>query len=547
MSFWNRFGFGTAKPEIVGITADDRGNVVPRFQDTRWAGASRVIRSIQNWWAQTGSATSDLNRGEQKTLRARARDAMRNHPLARAALTRARTNIVGTGLMCRPAIDYVTLGLTADDAERINAEIRTAWERWAEDPLECDAEATLDFYGLQSLALLSALMSGDCFALTPWEERVGGVSGLKVQLFEADRVENPNSESDRVGLIDGVKLSPLGQPLGYWFRSNHPGDSIVSSVPAKWVYVAAFGAETGRRRVMHLWNDKERPGQVRGAPFLAPILEPLRQISKWSENEMMAAVVSSLFTVFLKNTAPESLDPDGNVVTPFGGAPTTGVTLPATNPDGTSPDPATFAPPAQATGVSLGNGAIVDLAPGEKANPVNPTRPNANFDPFFTAVAKQMGAALELPVDELMLHYQSSYSAARAAMLQAWRFYTMRRWFLTQQFCAPVYGLFLDEEVATGRLTLPGYADPIRRRAWTRALWIGPARGSMDERQEALAAQVRIDAGISNETIEQRKADGTWAKRPAETVRVSPVTDPNETAKAPSDPAEADNPAENQQ
>src|SRR5690606_19417135 len=80
--------------------------------------------------------------------------------------------------------------------------------------------------------------------------------------------------------------------------------------------------------------------------------------------------------------------------------------------------------------IALGNGAVVDLAPGEKANAANPSRPNANFDPFFVAVVKQIGAALELPLDELMLHYQASYSAARAAMLQAWRFYTARRWVL---------------------------------------------------------------------------------------------------------------------
>src|SRR5690606_9578189 len=131
-----------------------------------------------------------------------------------------------------------------------------------------------------------------------------------------------------------------------------------------------------------------------------------------------------------------------------------------------------------------------------------------NFDPFFMAVVKQIGAALELPVDELLLHYQSSYSAARAAMLQAWRFYTTRRWFLVQQFCQPIYGLFLDEEVASGRIALPGYSDPIKRRAWSRAMWIGPARGSMDEYKEAKAAEVRIDIGVSNEAMETAAMTG---------------------------------------
>jgi lambda family phage portal protein len=271
---------------------------------------------------------------------------------------------------------------------------------------------------------------------------------------------------------------------------------------ASWEFYPFFGAETGRRRVLHVWNDKERPGQVRGAPYLAPILEPLVQISRYGGAELMAAVLSAMMTFFIERDR-EQIDENGNPI-PFA-------------------DDGAF---------RVGEGAVVDLAPGEKANMANPSRPNAQFDPFFMAVTKQIGAALELPVDELLLHYQSSYSAARAAMLQAWRFYTMRRWLLAQQFCQPVYALWLDLEVASGRMRLPGYADPMRRIAYSRALWIGPSRGSMDEEKEARAAKTRIEIGVSNEAIEtaqmtgedwedvyeqrleevnRRKADGTWA------------------------------------
>ncbi len=298
-------------------------------------------------------------------------------------------------------------------------------------------------------------------------------------------------------------------PVGYWICNIHPGDRLQSPVLPSWKYYAAFGAETGRRRVLHVWNDKERPGQVRGAPYLAPILEPLKQIERYGNAELMAAVVSAMLTVFIehdKDIEP-AVDTDGKPIPAFGGTDAGG-------------------------NVALGNGAVVDLAAGEKASHVNPLRPNANFDPFFMAIVKQIGAALELPLDELLLHYQASYSAARAAMLQAWRFYILRRWALTQQFCQPLYGLLVDEEVASGRLSLPGYADPIRRKAYTRALWIGPARGAMDELKEALAAGKRIEIGVSNEAIEtaamagedwqavytqrareiaRRKADGTWS------------------------------------
>lgn len=534
-------------------------NEIPSYRETRWPGASRVLRSMASWFAALGSGTSDLNRGEQRTLRARSRDAIRAFPIARAALTRSRTNIVGTGLMCRPSVDFKTLGLTADQAAALNSQIQTSWERWANDALECDAEATLDFYGLQSLAQFSAMLSGDCFALTPWEQRLGGVSGLKVQLIEADRIENPGDQAERAGLINGVALSPMGMPLGYYIRSNHPGDSLVTAEPPTWKFYEAFGKNTGRRRVMHVWNDKERPGQVRGAPFLAPILEPLRQLSKWSDNELMAAVVSAMFTVFIKK-GQDVIDPaSGQPVSTFGGMAASTV-VPGTP---GLPDPSTLVPPVPAQNMALGPGAIIETAAGDDVAFANPSRPNAQFDPFFTALVKQIGAALELPLDELMLHYQSSYSAARAAMLQAWRFYLGRRRVLGQQFCDPIYGLWLDEEVAAGRIALKGYADPIRRRAYSRCVWIGPARGAMDELKEAQAAAKRIEIGVSNETIEcaamtgesrdevydqqvreinQRKGDGTWELRPTGTVRFTPTVNPDNTPIPPTDPAEVDNP-----
>ncbi len=503
------------EPTAVGASAS------AEIQGTRYRGASQSLRSLQSWVTSIGSPVSDLPTAELRVLRARSRDGMRSHLVARAAITRCRTSIVGTGLICRPSIDHEALGITAEQGEIINAQLRSYYEAWAEDPNECDIEATLDMYGQQSLALLSAMLSGDVVALTPTELRPGGIFELKVQLIEADRVCNPNDAADTATRIEGIEFSG-SRPVGCWVRNTHPGDRHTMKLPA-WTYYAMFGAETGRRRVLHVWNDKERPGQVRGAPYLAPILEPLKQIERFSGAELMAAVLSAMLTVFIERSA-DGNDENGSPLAPFGGM--TG-------------DPGTLA---------LGNGAVVDLAPGEKANPVNPSRPNANFDPFFLAIVKQIGAALEIPLDELLLQYNASYSAARAAMLQAWRFYTTRRWSLVQQFCAPLYALFVDECVASGRISLPGYSDPVRRRAYTRAMWIGPARGSMDEHKEANAAKTRIEIGVSNEAMEtaamtgenwndvyaqrlrevkRRKADGTW-------------TAPGSAAPPPVDPSDDD-------
>src|SRR5690606_15570589 len=107
-----------------------------------------------------------------------------------------------------------------------------------------------------------------------------------------------------------------------------------------------FGSETGRRRVLQVWCDKERPGLKRGAPYLAPILEPLQKLERYASAELMSAVISAMFTVFIKKNADFN---DGGQGQPLFG----------------DEDPS----PGAAGGggaVELGEGAIVDLAQGEE-------------------------------------------------------------------------------------------------------------------------------------------------------------------------------------
>lgn len=453
--------------------------------ETRWRGASRMLRSLASWVPRLGSPRQDLNKAERAMLVARSRDALRNHLLARAVVMRLRTNVVGTGLVCCAQVDHDALGISEEEGEQLNADLDRLWALYADDPRECDAEASLNHYQMQALVLVSALVAGDVFVASPNDERPGCLFSTRLQLIEGDRVGNPGGGLDTSTMVEGVEFDTMGAPVAYHVCSSYQDDLVKG--PVRWDRLLAFGAETGRRRVLHIMSDKERPGQKRGAPYLAPVLEPLQKLERWSSAELMAAVVAAMFTVFIKKNADFR---EGN--------------LPLTALANES-DPIVSGAGAgggEDAPLELGEGAVVDLGIGEEPVIANPGRPNAQFDPFFMAVAKEIGAALELPVEEVLLHYSSSYSAARAAMLQAWRYYSLRRWWLTCDFCQPSRELVIDEAVARGLIRLPGYADPAKRKAYTRAIWIGPARGAIDELKEAKAARERIDAGLSNETIE---------------------------------------------
>lgn len=478
-AYLSRVGYRMRGDRLVQF-GDATGATNGQRSETKWRGASQTLRSVGNWITTLGSGRSDTSRAERERMAARSTDAYRNHLVARAVVTRMRTNIVGTGLQMHPAVNAAALGISEEQADELNAVISREWSSYYDNPTEVDIEATNDGAGLQGLALVTAILGGDCFASTPYEERQNGLYGIKVQLIDPGRVNNQNNAPNTSRLQDGIELSLSGMPLAIHVANKHPGEQL-PDIADGWQRLDIWGGSSGRRRIFQIWNDKDRIGITRGVPALGPILEPLQTLEQYSRSELMAAVVSSMFTVFIEKSNEAMVDEQGNLI-------------PAIEGQTTDKGPA--------NDLQLGNAAILDLAKGEKATFANPARPNSNYDPFFMAIVKQIGAALEIPLDELLLNYSSSYSAARAAMLQAWRFYTMRRWWLVQQFCQPHYALWFDEAVARGRIPVADYADPIRRAAYTQAVWIGPARGAMDETKEVQAAKARIDSGLSNEQIE---------------------------------------------
>lgn len=452
-----------------------------------WTGASYTRRSLKDWFVTPASADEDTL-FDLETLRARSRDMVRNAPLATGAVNTVVMNVVGTGLSLLPRPDWEALGMTEEQADEWTAQVEREFRVWAESA-ECDVTRTQNFYGLQSLVFRSALESGDAFVLLPMIESRTNPYALRVQVVEADRVETPTGKKENAGnkIVAGVEMDANGAPLAYHILRNHPGSP--EGIKQDFIRVPAFGARTGRRNVLHIF-ERTRPGQTRGVPYLAPVIEPLKQLDKYTESELMAAVVASLLTVFVKSETGDG-----------------------------------FAPPAgeqsSDSEIKLGTGTIVDLAPGEDITTVAPNRPNTAFDPFVQSVLRQIGVALGLPFEVLIKHFTASYSAARAALMEAWKFFRLRREFLAQTFCAPVYEAWMEEAVALGRIAAPGFFDdPARRIAYLQADWIGDAPAQIDPTKEVDAAAKRLEIGVSTLAEETMQlTGGVWKDKHREQVK----------------------------
>ena len=442
-------------------------------------GASGLKRGLKTWAPSLFSPERELS-FEREKLIARSRDLFRNDSMARSAISTTTTNVIGGGLILKSAPDRKLLNMSDDEAEAWEDTVEREFSLWCR-PEHCDAEMSLSFYELQTLAFLSVLQSGDVFALLPYLSRPGSPYKLKVQLIEADRVVNKDFAPDDDNLSGGIRTDAYGAPIEYHILKGHPNGFYPNW---SWQVVPAWGKQSARRNVVHLLR-KERPGQRRGIPFLTPVIEPLRLLQRYSEAELLAALISGLFTVFVKSES---------------GAPLSTMVSETTTTSTTAADE-----------IKMGPGAIVDLLPGEDVTIANPARPNVGFDAFVTAVSRQVGAALELPFELLLKHFTASYSASRAALLEAWKFFRVRRQWAATKFCQPVYEEFLTEAILSGRISAPGFFDdPAIRAAYSKAQWIGPSQGQIDPVKETQASIMKIDAALSTRSIETAAIGGDW-------------------------------------
>ncbi|MEI2466647.1 phage portal protein [Niallia taxi] len=438
-------------------------------------GASATKKSMRAWRSRGGSAKEDIE-DNIPTLRERSRDLYAGTPLATGALKTLRTNVVGSGLRLNSQIDYEFLGISEEEADAWETIVEREFALWAES-MHCDLQRMNTFYELQQLAFLSQLQSGDVFVTLPMLKRVNMPYDLRIHIIEADRICNPNGSQVTIDntIVNGVEIDSNGEVVAYHIARHHPLSFNHSQ--QSWTRVDKFGKLTGRPNVLHLM-DTERPEQRRGIPVLAPVIETLKQLGRYTEAELMAAVISGMFTVFIKSN-------DGGADTILGQASNSPTFEPE---DGDEDD----------TDYELGNGAIVSLAENESIETANPGRPNQAFDGFVTALCRQIGAAIEIPYELLLKNFTASYSASRGALLEAWKMFRMRRAWLANDFCQPIYEEWLAEAVAKGRVAAPGFfKDPMIRKAYCGAEWNGPSQGQIDPLKEAQAAEKRIELGAS--------------------------------------------------
>lgn len=468
-------------------------------------GASQRSNILKAWHPLKASPKSDIN-AHLFTLRNRAADQSINTPIGAAAIKTSAMHTVGDGLHVFPRLKFKTLGLTPDEARAWTRKTMQEFDLWANSK-DCDLTRRNNFYDMQDIAYVSYLTDGDSFAL--FKRRLPTPQmpySLRIQLLEANRISNPmgrdyfgtlgpyavemKAPNPNNRIISGVEINKDGAVVAYWVSNRVPWDPTDIEQAPEWVRVKAFGSETGTPNMLQICHDL-RPEQYRGVPYLAPVIETLKQVSRYTNAELTAAIIKSFFALFFtEETAGQSIEdvlPGTGVAAEDAKAPTV--------------DPSEY---------SLSAGTMNALPKGVDVKTVDASNSMSTFEIFTKALEKQIGAAIGQPYEVLMKTFNSSYSASRAALLQAWDEYKTRRKWFARDFCQPVYEAWLTEAVATGRVEAPGFFDdPAIRAAWCNADWFGPSMSILDPVKDVTGSALRVKYGLSTREREAAEMTGT--------------------------------------
>jgi lambda family phage portal protein len=463
--------------------------------EAQWGSASTAFRGA-DWTRLSNDRLSSASHPDNevmyaaRTLRARARDLVRNNPYAAGVVEAFAANVIGEqGIRLKPTLTLPRNDPKGEPDQQVNWIIERAWERWGCDYASVDEMDS--WHELERLIVKSWVTDGEVFIRRrkAWDNPFG----FAVEVIDADLLDetfNMPAERNRGReIVMGVELDERGRRVAYHFWDRHPDDMRAKRVPIPASEITHFFV-------------RYRADQTRGYSLFAPVLTTVEMLDGYSEAELVAARYHASKMGFITNDSPEA-------------AQAYATRLASQNAKGKQDQPRYE---------KIRHGMVKELMPGQGFESFDPTHPADAFDPFLKVM--QRGVARGFSISYLTYTGdvgEANYSSMRAGLLPERDQWKILQRVTSRRVHQPTYRDWLGMALLTRQLKgLPTsiaadyYDVEWRGRRWD---WVDP-RNDIEAAENAIhlgitsRQRVASDRGLDFETIIDESAeDQAYAKK----------------------------------
>lgn len=246
-------------------------------------GAARTRRT-EGWRAIQADASGVWSKDGAR-LRDVSRDLIRNDAYAARAATTVVNAVVGSGII--PSAD-------GTGSERVEAVLKAFCDTTA-----IDADGRHNLYGIQRLAMQTVFEAGEVIIRRRQRRAFDGLPlPFQLQILEPEYLDTSKDGQGTNGnlLVQGVEFDAMGRRVAYWLYDQHPA-SIYGRLPQS--------SRIDARSVVHLFRS-DRPGQVRGLPWLAPVIRELQDLRDYKDAQLVRQKVAACFAAFIYDNGLEN-------------------------------------------------------------------------------------------------------------------------------------------------------------------------------------------------------------------------------------------------
>lgn len=373
--------------------------------------AAQISRLTSSWTTDPGSVNR-WARYELRTLRARSRQLVRADGYAAKFVHSCAANIAGPNpfvLQAKIKRPRGKLDLAA------NERIETAWRDWCRMG-RCDVTGKMSMGVMHRCVVRALARDGEALIRIARDRGV-----MRLQLLDIDRLDEERNEDlgPRGAIKMGVEMDMAGRPVAYHIMRKHPGEHGMWGGNNVREYDRVPAEE-----VIHLFVP-EYPEQVRGVPWMAAALMRLWNLGGFEEAAVVNARVGAAKMGFY-------VSPDGE--------------FPGTLADGKDAATGRFTQDAEP-------GSFDVLPAGYDFKTWDPQFPDAAVEPFIRTSLRGIAAAVGMAYHALANDPSNvNYSTARVALLEERDMWMALQSWYVEQFCEPIYRLWLQTEQIAGRI-----------------------------------------------------------------------------------------------